>query len=209
MPDPNTNFDPAFGSAAEKLRAAAAAKGITTHYISGVRSKADQQQLYANYQAGLHGQPLPYPARGRVPLAAVIPGTSLHERGLAADIEADDPSQEAALRAMAPQFGLRTIGPSDPNHFEIARNAVPQGGGAPGTFAYGGGAPPVQVASADSTPAYTEPVKTLTSPALTAIDNVGPSRRPSERIHEPRAIHPRLCGQDWRQSRSGSGDCQG
>ena len=170
----STNFDPAFGDAAEKLRAAAAAKGINTHYISGVRSKVDQQQLYANYQAGLHGQPLPYPARGRVPLAAV-PGTSLHERGLAADIEADDPSQEAALRAMAPQFGLRTIGPSDPNHFEIARGSVPQGGGAPGTFAYGGGAPPVQVASADSTPAYTEPAKTLTSPALTAIDKSAPA----------------------------------
>ena len=174
MADPNTNFDPAFGSAAEKLRAAAAAKGITTHYISGVRSLDDQKQLYANYQAGLHGQPLPYPARGRVPLAAV-PGTSMHERGLAADIEADDPNQEAALRAMAPQFGLRTIGPSDPNHFEIARGAVPKSGGVPGTFAYGGGAPPVQVASADSTPAYAEPAKTLTSPALTAIDKSAPA----------------------------------
>ena len=173
MPDPNTNFDPAFGSAAEKLRAAAAAKGITTHYISGVRSLDDQKQLYANYQAGLHGQPLPYPARGRVPQAAV-PGTSLHERGLAADIEADDPNQEAALRALAPQFGLRTIGPSDPNHFEMARNNIPQSGGAPGTFAYGGGAAPVQVASADSTPAYTEPAKTLTSPALAAINHSAP-----------------------------------
>ena len=175
MADPNTNFDPAFGSAAEKLRAAAAAKGITTHYISGVRSLDDQKQLYANYQAGLHGQPLPYPARGRVPLAAV-PGTSLHERGLAADIEADDPNQEAALRSLAPQFGLRTIGPSDPNHFEIARGSIPQGGGAPGTFAYGGGgAPPVQVASADSAPAYAEPAKTLTSPALTAINKSAPA----------------------------------
>ena len=173
MADPNTNFDPAFGSAAEKLRAAAAAKGITTHYISGVRSLDDQKQLYANYQAGLHGQPLPYPARGRVPLAAV-PGTSMHERGLAADIEADDPNQEAALRAMAPQFGLRTIGPSDPNHFEIARGAVPKSGGVPGDFAYGGGAAPVQVASADSTPAYAEPAKAPDSPAVAAINKSAP-----------------------------------
>ena len=173
MADPNTNFDPAFGSAAEKLRAAAAAKGITTHYISGVRSLDDQKQLYANYQAGLHGQPLPYPARGRVPLAAV-PGTSMHERGLAADIEADDPNQEAALRALAPQFGLRTIGPSDPNHFEIARGAVPKSGGVPGDFAYGGGAAPVQVASADSTPAYAEPAKAPDSPAVAAINKSAP-----------------------------------
>lgn len=119
MGELNTAFDPTFGSAAEKLRAAAEAKGIKTHYISGVRSREDQEQLYANYIAGKRGQPLPYPDRGRVPLAAV-PGTSLHERGLAADIAADDPSQEAALWAMAPQFGLRAIGKSDPNHFEMA-----------------------------------------------------------------------------------------
>ena len=182
----STTFDPAFGTAAEKLRAAAAAKGITTHYISGVRSLADQQQLYANYQAGQRGQSLPYPARGRVPLAAV-PGTSMHERGLAADIEADDPSQEAALRSMAPTFGLRTIGPSDPDHFEMARGNIPKGGGAPGTFAFGGGGtPPVQVASADSTPAYAEPAKTLTSPALSAINNAAtpPGHASGNMTHE-------------------------
>jgi D-alanyl-D-alanine carboxypeptidase len=167
--DPNTNFDPAFGSAAEKLRAAAAAKGITTHYISGVRSLEDQKELYANYQAGQRGQPLPFPARGRVPLAAV-PGTSMHERGLAADIEADDPSQEAALRAMAPQFGLRTIGPSDPNHFEMARNNIPQGGGAPGTFAYGSGAAPVDAPAT----AFAEPSPAASSPAVAAINHSAP-----------------------------------
>jgi hypothetical protein len=163
----STDFDPTFGAAAEKLRAAAAARGIKTHYISGVRSKDDQAQLYANYLAGQRGQPLPYPERGRVPLAA-IPGTSLHERGLAADIEADNPADEAALRAMAPQFGLRTKGPGDPNHFEIA--AIPKGGGAPGTFAYGdGGEPPTTVT------AYAEPATKLTSPALSAIDKSAPA----------------------------------
>ena len=155
-----TTFDPAFGDAAEKLRAFAASKGIKTHYISGVRSQDDQQELWDNYQAGLHGQPLPHPERGPVPLAA-RPGTSLHERGLAADIEADDPSQEALLRSWGPQFGLRTKGPADPNHFEFA--GMPKSGGVPGTFAYGG-------APSDTSTAYTEPAKTLTSPALTAID---------------------------------------
>jgi Phage tail lysozyme/D-alanyl-D-alanine carboxypeptidase len=131
----NSNFDPAFGVLAEKLRTQAAAQGIKTHYISGVRSLEDQRQLYANYQAGKAGQPLPYPARGPVPLAAV-PGSSMHERGLAADIEADDPNQQAKLRALGNQIGLRTIGPSDPNHFEMAKANIPKGGGAPGAIAF-------------------------------------------------------------------------
>ena len=160
-----TTFDPAFGDAAEKLRAFAASRGIKTHYISGVRSKDDQAQLYANYQAGLHGQPLPYPDRGRVPLAAV-PGTSLHERGLAADIEADNPADEAALRSFAPQFGLRTKGAADPDHFEFA--GMPKSGGVPGTFAYGGG-------GAAPATAFAEPATHLDSPALSAIDKSAPA----------------------------------
>jgi D-alanyl-D-alanine carboxypeptidase len=167
--DPNTRFDPAFGSAAEKLRAFAESKGIKTHYISGVRSLEDQKELYANYQAGQRGQPLPYPNRGRVPLAAV-PGTSLHERGLAADIEADDPSQEAALRSFAPQFGLRTIGPGDPNHFELARANFPKSGGAPGDFAYGSGAAPVDAPAT----AFAEPSPAASSPAVAAINHSAP-----------------------------------
>ena len=169
MADPNTNFDPSFGSAAEKLRAFAESKGIKTHYISGVRSLEDQKELYANYQAGQRGQPLPYPNRGPVPLAAV-PGTSLHERGLAADIAADDPSQEAALRSFAPQFGLRTIGPGDPDHFELARANFPKSGGAPGAFAYGSGAAPVDAPAT----AFAEPSPAASSPAVAAINHSAP-----------------------------------
>jgi len=117
--DPNTDFDPRFGDPLNQLLAAAKAQGINANIISGRRSAADQQQLWANYQAGKAGQPLPYPDRGPVPLAAK-PGTSLHEQGLAADVEATDPKQQAKLRALAPQFGLATIGPSDPNHFQFA-----------------------------------------------------------------------------------------
>jgi D-alanyl-D-alanine carboxypeptidase len=118
----DTDFDPRFGDPLNQLIAAANAQGIKTNVISGRRSAADQQQLYANYQAGLAGKPLPYPDRGPVPLAAK-PGTSLHEQGLAADVEASDPKQQAALRALAPQFGLATIGPSDPNHFQIGKTS--------------------------------------------------------------------------------------
>jgi hypothetical protein len=118
----DTDFDPRFGDPLNALIAAANAQGIKTNVISGRRSPVDQQQLYANYQAGLAGKPLPYPDRGPVPLAAK-PGTSLHEQGLAADVEASDPKQQAALRALAPQFGLATIGPSDPNHFQIGKTS--------------------------------------------------------------------------------------
>ena len=170
-----TNFDPTFGDAAEKLRAAAAAKGISTHYISGVRSKDDQAQLYANYQAGRAGRPLPYPDRGPVSLAAV-PGASLHERGLAADIAADDPSQESQLWSLAPQFGLRAKGASDPDHFEIA--SIPKGGGVPGSFAYGGDAP-------STATAYTaEPPPRPSSPAVSAIDSSAPPVGQQPMTHE-------------------------
>ena len=123
MADPNTDFNPAFGAAISKLQAAAAAKGIKTHFISGVRSLDDQKQLYANYQAGLRHQPLPYPNRGAVPLAAK-PGTSLHERGFAADLVADNASQQAQLRALGNQVGLRTLGARDPNHFELPSTQI-------------------------------------------------------------------------------------
>jgi hypothetical protein len=114
-----TEFNPAFQGPIEKLRAAAEAQGIHTHFISGVRSSEDQRQLYANFLAGRAGKPLPYLDRGPVPLAAK-PGMSLHEKGLAADLVADDPSQQARLRAMAPQYGLMTLGAKDPNHFQLA-----------------------------------------------------------------------------------------
>lgn len=117
------NFNPTFGDPISKMRADAEAQGIKTHFTSGVRSAEDQRQLYANYIAGRSGQPLPYPERGAVPLAAK-PGTSLHERGLAADLEADDPSQQAALWALAPKYGLTALGAKDPEHFQLASNAM-------------------------------------------------------------------------------------
>ena len=163
-----TNFDPAFGDAAEKLRAAAAAQGIATHYESGVRSKDDQAQLYANWQAGKAGRPLPYPNRGPVLLAAV-PGTSMHEKGLAADIVADDPAQQAKLRALGAGFGLRTLGTRDPDHFELAAANIPKGGGTPGTYAYGGGGTLPDGGTATAF-APTPASPAASSPAVAAID---------------------------------------
>ena len=119
MADVNTDFDPRFGDPLNAFIAAANAQGIKTNVISGRRTAEDGKQLWANYQAGKAGQPLPFPDRGFVPLAAP-PGTSLHERGLAADVEAADPNQQAQLWALAPKFGLTALGMKDPNHFQIA-----------------------------------------------------------------------------------------
>ena len=119
MPVNLNGMDPRVLSALRKIQADAAARGIQTNVISGVRSLEDQKELYANYIAGRSGQPLPFPSRGAVPLAAT-PGTSEHEKGLAFDLQASDPSRQQELWGLAPAVGLRTIGSSDPNHFELA-----------------------------------------------------------------------------------------
>lgn len=119
MPVNLNGMDPRVLSALKTIQEQARARGIETNVISGVRSLDDQKQLYANYIAGQRRQPLPFPSRGAVPLAAV-PGTSEHERGDAFDLQATDPSKQAELWSLAPAVGLRTIGSSDPNHFELA-----------------------------------------------------------------------------------------
>lgn len=121
MAEPDTaDLNPDFLKAITSLRDYANAQGIPTHVISAFRTAEDQRQLYANFLAGKAGQPLPYPDRGAVPLAAA-PGTSLHEKGLAADIATDDPARQAELRDYAGQFGLNTLGAGDPTHFQMAK----------------------------------------------------------------------------------------
>ena len=119
MPVNLNGMDPRVIRALKQIQEQAAARGIQTNVISGVRSLEDQKQLYANYIAGQQGQPLPFPSRGAVPLAAT-PGTSEHEKGLAFDLQASDPSKQAELMSLAPSVGLRTLGAKDPNHFELA-----------------------------------------------------------------------------------------
>ena len=124
MPVNLNGMDPRVLAALKKIQADAAARGIQTNVINAFRTLDDQKQLYANYIAGKQGQPLPFPDRGAVPLAAV-PGTSLHEKGLAFDLQATDPSRQNELWSLAPSEGLRTIGSSDPNHFELASDSQP------------------------------------------------------------------------------------
>ena len=119
MPVNLNGMDPRVLAALKTIQEQARARGIETNLISGVRSREDQEQLYANWIAGQRHMPLPYPERGPVPLAAA-PGSSEHEKGFAFDLQASDPSRQSELRSLAPSAGLRVLGSKDPNHFELA-----------------------------------------------------------------------------------------
>lgn len=73
-----------------------------TFLSSGVRSRDDQARLYAD--------------RANNPNPVAAPGTSLHERGMAADIGGMSPGQ----RAMLPQYGLAQPVANDPVHVQLA-----------------------------------------------------------------------------------------
>jgi hypothetical protein len=123
-----------------ELQTLASSRGIQTTVLSGFRTRQDQEELYANYIAGLNHQPLPYPERGAVPLAAK-PGTSLHEKGLAFDLEAADKSRQGELRSLGETIGLHTLGSSDPDHFDMASGQAGQDGQpsmTPGASSVGG-----------------------------------------------------------------------
>ena len=111
------DLDPRVQKALEAIQADAAARGIKTHVTSGARTYQDQAELYANFQAEQRGEPLPYPARGAVAKAAP-PGSSLHEKGLAFDLQADDRSRQAELESLGASHGLSTIS-GDPGHFQL------------------------------------------------------------------------------------------
>jgi hypothetical protein len=113
-----SGLTPETSDALSRLTAGAQARGITLHVNSAFRTYQDQQQLYANYQAGRAGQPLPYPDRGAVALAA-RPGYSPHEFGVAFDVSPNDPSRLGEVNALAPGLGLTTVA-GDPGHFQLA-----------------------------------------------------------------------------------------
>lgn len=68
------------------------------------RSRAEQTRLYRRYLSGQS----PYPV--------AVPGTSLHEQGMAFDLVADNLSE---LGALWERMGGRWGGSSDPVHFEV------------------------------------------------------------------------------------------
>lgn len=81
--------------------------GINAQITSGYRSRAQQAKLYSDYING-YSQ---YPANP--------PGYSMHEKGMAIDVVADD---QDALTDLLTGAGLVWGGPSDPIHYQIGQN---------------------------------------------------------------------------------------
>jgi hypothetical protein len=74
--------------------------------VSGFRTRAEQERLWAN--------------RATNPFPVAPPGTSNHERGLAIDVPS---SFVPVLRTVAPASGLcQPLPESDPVHFEPCRD---------------------------------------------------------------------------------------
>jgi len=70
---------------------------------SGFRTHEEQAALYAQYGPG----------------RAARPGTSLHERGLAVDLAAQNARERAWQLANAPRFGLEAPLAHEPWHFQL------------------------------------------------------------------------------------------
>jgi len=80
--------------------------GATVRVTSARRSRSQQVALYKNFLSG----------RSKYPVA--VPGTSAHERGLAADLVVTPRSAQAALGAWWRSIG-GTWSPKDDIHFEL------------------------------------------------------------------------------------------
>lgn len=129
------NLDPKFYNNIQELQKRAAAAGIDTTITSGYRGYDLQSKLYENYQARLAGRPLPYPSVGNGGIAAP-PGSSLHEKGMAVDLVANNPKQQNDLIALSkdPSLGLTNLASiGDAVHFQAnnspAVGAIASGAG--------------------------------------------------------------------------------
>jgi hypothetical protein len=113
-----SDFNPAFASKLDALRAALTQAGIGNSIVSGYRSPEYQGRMYANHLAQQAGQPLPYP-NDEAPAVVAPPWRSFHNYGMAADFNLTNPNDYARLQAMAPQYGLTGIGMSDKGHIQL------------------------------------------------------------------------------------------
>ena len=83
------------------------ATGQKLEFTSLARTREEQARLYYNYTHHIGGQGL-----------AARPGTSLHEKGDAADMAAG-PARDWVM-AHASQYGMETLGAKDPEHIQMA-----------------------------------------------------------------------------------------
>lgn len=95
---------PTLRKVAANLPKVAKGRGYNARITSGYRSYATQKKLYLDY---INGRAL-YPANP--------PGQSMHEKGLALDVVADNQDDVVALLT---SIGLVWAGPEDPIHFQM------------------------------------------------------------------------------------------
>lgn len=114
-----SDLNPVFASRLGQLRDALTQAGVGNSLVSGYRSPEYQGQMYANHQAKVAGQPLPYP-NVEAPAVVAAPWRSFHNYGLAADFNLTNDADYARMATMAPQYGLTGIGPSDKGHIQLA-----------------------------------------------------------------------------------------
>ena len=113
-----SDFNPAFGTRLDSLKAELDKEGIGYNLASGYRSPEYQNQLYQNHLAKQAKSPLPYP-NVEAPDVVAKPWNSFHNFGLAADFTLKNDADYPRLQALAPQFGLSGIGMSDKGHIQL------------------------------------------------------------------------------------------
>lgn len=98
----------ATAAAFRRMREAAAADGVSIKVVSGFRTMAEQEYLYACYKTKKCNS-------GNL---AARPGFSNHQSGHALDLNARDPAVGAWLKDHASAFGFHNTVPSEPWHWE-------------------------------------------------------------------------------------------
>ena len=186
-----SDFNPAFASKLDALRAALTQAGIGNSIVSGYRSPEYQGRMYANHLAQQAGQPLPYP-NDEAPAVVAPPWRSFHNYGMAADFNLTNPNDYARLQSMAPQYGLTGIGMSDKGHIQLGgsladdiaqyhlANWRPAGMPAPATGAIAYSAP----TGAPSRVATTTPGTTLNSTPMDIVLNAESGDRNIPNVHQ-------------------------
>ena len=185
-----SDLNPVFASRLAQLREALNQQGIGNSLVSGYRTPEYQGQMYANHQAKVAGQPLPYP-NVEAPAVVAAPWRSFHNYGLAADFNLGNPNDYARLQSMAPTYGLSGIGMSDKGHIQLGGDLASdinqyhlagwrpasQPAPATGAIAYTGPtAAPTRVAS-------TRPGTTLNSSPLDIVLNAESGDRNINNVH--------------------------
>ena len=99
---PGGKIDASIAKNFDKMVAAAKKDGVSLQISSGLRTRAEQEKLYAAYKNGTGN-------------LAAKPGTSNHESGLAIDFK-NTPGAYSWLAKNAEKYGLKNL-PSEPWHY--------------------------------------------------------------------------------------------